>query len=67
VSRHGYTGARVPALLPVPLHEGWTDAALFRHMERLYRRPWWKHALYVVGWGVGRALGRRPGRKAGGK
>jgi hypothetical protein len=35
-----------------PIREGWEDRYRYGLFwsERLYRRPWWKHLLWRVGW-----------------
>lgn len=61
--RHAYTGERCPALLPVPVYEGWLDAKRLHRREPLYRWPWRKALMYRCGWYAARLLGRRPAWK----
>lgn len=61
--RFTYAGKPVPRLWPVAFCEGADDAARFDRFEQLYRRPWWKRALYGAGYYAAKVLAVRVPRE----
>lgn len=49
-----------------PLFEGWHDRSVYGLLrkEQLYRSPWWKRAMWRLGWESANAVTATPLRTA---